>query len=111
MSQQVSLDPEVIYFTHSKIRKNFSGCGRLLTDTLTQIQSGAISAADLPLIRVIFDGNRYYSMNNRRLWVLKELRRSGHIHEVVVELRPAVSGSEKRLGQQTLSLNAKPVLK
>ncbi|KAI9351209.1 hypothetical protein BDR26DRAFT_850663 [Obelidium mucronatum] len=106
----MEIDPEIIYFTHSKIRKNFSGCGRLLTDTLEQIRSGALSVSDLPLIRVIFDGTKYYSMNNRRLWVMKELKKSGHLSTVVVELRPAVSNSEKRLGQNTLSLTARPIL-
>ncbi|KAJ3024394.1 UNVERIFIED_CONTAM: hypothetical protein HDU68_008218 [Siphonaria sp. JEL0065] len=106
----MEIDPEIIFFTHSKIRKNFSGCGRLLTDTLEQIRSGQLSVSDLPLIRVIFDGTKYYSMNNRRLWVMKELKKSGHLSTVVVELRPAVSNSEKRLGQNTLSLVARPIL-
>ncbi|KAJ3062729.1 hypothetical protein HDU98_001402 [Podochytrium sp. JEL0797] len=106
----MEIDPEIIYFTHSKIRKNFSGCGRLLTDTLEQIQTGKLDVASLPLIRVIYDGEKYYSMNNRRLWVFKELKKSGHISTIVAEVRPAVSNSEKRLGKNTLSLNAKPCL-
>lgn len=106
----MELDPESIYFTHSKIRKKFSGCGRLLEQTLADIQGGVTDVLAIPKIRVIFDGDRYYSMNNRRLWVFKELKKSGHLAKIAVELRNAVSNSEKRLGKNTLSLTAKPVL-
>ncbi len=103
----------IIYFTHSKIRKNFSGNGKLLTETLSEILDGRTKIEDIPKIRVIHDdvSNRYYSLNNRRLWLFKELNKSGQLASVVVELRRAETKSEARLGQQTLSLQAKPVLK
>jgi hypothetical protein len=104
------LDPEVIYFTHSKIRKRFSGCNKLLAETLQEVLEGRTPLSAIPRIRVIHDGNRYYSMNNRRLWLFKELKRAGYLTLVDVEVRAPVSGSEKRLGTGMLSLSAKPVL-
>ena len=107
----IEIDPLTIYFTHSKIRKQFSGNGKLLQETLHEILTGTTLAEDLPKIRVIFDGNRYYTMNNRRLWVYKELSKAGKLDKIKVELRQAASKSEARLGQQMLALEAKPVLK
>lgn len=88
----------------------FIGCGKLLLETLDEIMTGKTKVEALPLIRVIFDGNRYYSLNNRRLWVIKELQKAGKLNEIKVELRKPETRSEIRLGQQTLSLNAKPCL-
>lgn len=107
----IEIDPSLVYFTHSKIRKQFSGCGKALQETLDEIVTGRTKVEDLPLIRVIYDGSRHYSLNNRRLWVLKELHKMGKLGLVKVELRKPETKSEARLGKQTLSLNAKPVLK
>ena len=107
----IEIDPETVYFTHSKIRKQFSGCGKLLQETLNEIVAGRTAIEEIPRIRVIFDGARHYSMNNRRLWLYKELKKLGKLTVVKVELRNAETTSEKRLGQQTLSLKAKPILK
>lgn len=108
---EFEIDPSAVYFTHSKIRKQFSGNGKLLSETLEEVLNGTTKVEAIPKIRVIFDGSRYYSMNNRRLWVYKELQKRGKLATVKVELRRAESKSEARLGQQTLALEAKAILK
>lgn len=78
------VDPARVRFQHSRIRPYFSGCGRSLMETLEDIRQNKISPSDLPLIQVIIgpadedDGNPwYFSLNNRRLWVLKRCREEG----------------------------------
>ena len=110
MPNTIELDPEIIYFTHSKIRKQFSGCGKFLQETLDEIIQGTTTIDQIPLIRVIYH-EKYYSMNNRRLWLFKELKRLGRLDVITVELKRAESKSEIRLGTQMLSLQAKPCLK
>lgn len=67
------LDPRIIYFTHSRIRDTFSGCGRTIAQTESEILSGTLKVSDIPMITVLFDGARYYSHNNRRLFLFKKL--------------------------------------
>lgn len=79
-------------FQHSRIRPQFSGCGRSVTETLEQIRLGQLEPGDLPPIQVIIgtinntqgggggEEERepwYFSLNNRRLWVLKQCHREG----------------------------------
>jgi hypothetical protein len=81
------VDPTPIYFTFSRIRPQFS-CGRLVNDTLTELLEGRLKPSELPSIAVLTDGKHMYSLNNRRLYVFKELRKAGLVTEVPVRLRP-----------------------
>ncbi|KAI2492366.1 hypothetical protein MHU86_22175 [Fragilaria crotonensis] len=79
----ISVDPARVRFQHARIRPHFSGCGRSVLQTLNDIREGRLQPAELPLIQVIVgpmadDGERwYFSLNNRRLWVLKRCREEG----------------------------------
>lgn len=107
----VEIDPSIIYFTHSKIRIRFTGCCKLLEETLEEIKTGITAIESIPKIRVIYDGTRYYSLNNRRLWVFKELNKIGLLDLVKVELKRPESKSEIKLSQSQLSLDSKAILK
>ena len=91
MSREVAyleVDPSDVRFTHARVRPFFSGCGRRLKATLEDLKSGRMELDDLPTITVLrgADGS-LFSLNNRRLWVLKELRRAGVISAVRVRVR------------------------
>lgn len=45
-----------------------------MEDTLTQLKTGQIEVEAIPFITVIENDGRYYSLNNRRLFVFKALR-------------------------------------
>lgn len=84
------VDPVHIRFMHSKIRPVFSD-GKSVQQTLDDILAGKVKVEDLPQIVIIQqDENLYYSMNNRRLWVLKKLREKGALkdNKVLVRVRP-----------------------
>lgn len=80
----LKVDPARVRFQHSRIRPYFSGCGRSVKETLEQIRNKELSPDDLPSIQVIIspdhkDGKDawYFSLNNRRLWVLKRCAEEG----------------------------------
>mgnify|MGYP003385529235 CR=1 FL=1 len=105
------LDPEVIRFTHSKIRPFFSGCGRRIEDTLTEILENKLTVEQLPLILVLPINGEYYSLNNRRLYVMKELRSRGLLNycgnEVSVRTKSATPKEVLRYTPQRCSLVAR----
>jgi len=113
-----------VRYQHSKIRPFFSGCGRSVEQTLNDIRIGKISPNDLPPIQVILgdvtalqkddpEGEQwYYSLNNRRLWVLKQCRAEGLLemqnNEIRVRIRSAKCKREQeRYTVQNCSLDAK----
>lgn len=90
----VRIDPSHIRFTHSRIRPFFSGCGRRVEDTLADILDGRMQFEDLPFITVIAmdDGEVFFSLNNRRLWVIKQLKERGFLDKVPVRIKSAAEG-------------------
>lgn len=105
----IELDPEIIRFTHSKIRKQFSGCAKMLSDTLSELENKLIAPNDIPTITVLFDGTHYYSMNNRRLWIFKQCKQKNILSTIKVNIK-MIKPSDK-YNTERCSLNAKPVLK
>ena len=81
----IQLRPKEIYFTHSKISDTFTGCNKKLEETLEELITDISHIKNIPLIRVqTADGKKYISMNNRRLWVFKQLEARGLITEIDV---------------------------
>lgn len=74
----IDVDPRRVRYAHSKIKPVFSGCGRTIEQTLQEIRDGKTLPSDLPAITVLLGpadpadgGGCYFSLNNRRLFVLK----------------------------------------
>jgi hypothetical protein len=114
----ILVDPARCRFQHSKIRPVFSGCGRDVTQVLEDIKSGKTNLQDLPPIQVLVGDSDddssiwYFSLNNRRLWILKQLRDGGYLEEqgnkVKVRVRQPKSQSEReRYSIANCALNAK----
>ena len=94
----VPIDVSEVRFTHSRIRPQFS-CGRKVMDTLSDLETGKITIKDLPPITLISSasgGAPYFSLNNRRLFVLKELRSKGIISEINVRVKPPLDSKRER---------------
>ena len=109
------IDPARIRFQHSKIRPFFSGCGRSVISSFEEIKSGKISPSDLPPIQVISgvgpeDEGWYFSLNNRRLWVLKRCREEGLLKDNKIEVRmrlPKSKAEAERYTVKNCALEAK----
>eukprot|EP01061_Rhynchopus_euleeides_P009985 TRINITY_DN19307_c0_g1_i1.p1 TRINITY_DN19307_c0_g1~~TRINITY_DN19307_c0_g1_i1.p1 ORF type:complete len:374 (+),score=115.73 TRINITY_DN19307_c0_g1_i1:105-1226(+) len=97
----VPIDPAVVYFTHARIRPQFS-CGRRIEDTIEDVATGKITVEDLPPITLIASmtpcglGPPYFSLNNRRLYTLKNLRERGIITTVNVRVKPPLDSKRER---------------
>lgn len=108
-ANSTEVDPDEVRFTHSKIRPYFSGCGRKVMDTLQDIIDGRMDVEDLPLITVIVgtDGH-IFSLNNRRLYVLKSLRSRGLLpnNKILVRTKPALPRELSRYTVDRCSLKA-----
>jgi hypothetical protein len=100
----IDIDPTIIYFTHSRIRKSFTGCNKTLNDTLQEIINSKIKPSDLPIITVYYDGTNYFSQNNRRLWILKECIKLKLIDNIKVLIKKI---GNKRYIASNCSLTAK----
>ena len=76
--REIEAEVQSILFTHSRVSRWFSGCGMRLEDTLALILDGKLDATQLPMITVLGSPDApgvLFSLNNRRLWVFKELQR------------------------------------
>lgn len=75
-SYEVILRPKDIKFTAEKIPSKFDN-GVLLSDLVQKIVNGDTLSKDIPTIQVIWfcDKWKWYTLNNRRLWVFQELEK------------------------------------
>ena len=103
----IEIDPSVIYFTHARIRPFFTGCGRRVEDTLMDLRNGSLTVDALPKITVICNEGNYYSLNNRRLYVLKELRSTGSLMVIKARLKVALDREKDRYTVERMSLSAR----
>ena len=113
----IEVDPQRVRFQHSRIRPQFSGCGRSVVSTLDSIRKGDITPSDIPPIQVIVGpdendgkGPWYFSLNNRRLWVFKRCRDEGLLPNNVIRVRvrqPKSTGEFERYSIDNCAVEAK----
>ena len=49
----MTIDPDIIYFTHARIRPVFTGCNKRIQDTIDEIKNGVTKVTDIPYITII----------------------------------------------------------
>jgi hypothetical protein len=49
----MQMDPSDVFFTHSKIRPYFSGCGKRIDESIREIVEGEITIDTIPFITVL----------------------------------------------------------
>lgn len=103
------VDPTRVRFQHARIRPIFSGCGRSVEGTLDEIRKGITLPTDLPPIQVLVGPNDdqtgepwYFSLNNRRLWVLKRCREEGLLPNNQIYARVRKPKSEQETSRYTV---------
>ena len=101
------VDPLQIRFTHSKIRNRFSGNSMLIMDTFNQLKEKSIPITDIPMIQVMIVKNEMYSMNNRRLYMFKMLKREGLLDMVQVRVKRPTGKQAEKFNPDNCSLEAK----
>ena len=105
------MDPSRILFSHSKICPVFSGCNKTLSQTLKEIEDGVLKIDSLPTITIIKNDNgNFISLNNRRLWILKECKKQGLLDVIKVNVKDFSKLSKReqyRYNNNTYSAEAK----
>ncbi len=103
------MNPLNIYFTHSKISPKFTGCSKTILESYNEIKENPMVLENIPIIKVYFDGKKYYSENNRRLYLFKLLANDGIIDNVPVRIEVLKGKKLEKYLKNTYSLNAKIV--
>ena len=107
------VDVATLHFTHARVRPYFSGCGRRLEETLSMIDKGEMDISSLPIITILHNGNSddyYFSLNNRRLWVIKQLHERGFFDggkKLKVRMKEALPRERERYTKEKCSLSAR----
>lgn len=105
----ITINPDIVYFTHSRVRPQFTGCNKVISDTIQEIVDGHTKISDIPLITVIENDGNYFSLNNRRLFMFKELSKLGLIPAGGIQcfIKPALEREKARYIPSRCSLRAK----
>jgi hypothetical protein len=80
------IDVNDILFTQSTISANFKD-GSPVQNLVGRIKAGSSSVDDLPTIRVVEIDGKFYSLDNRRLWVLKEVKKGKRNRYIKVDVK------------------------
>ena len=104
----IDIDPNVVRFTHARVRPYFSGCGKKIEDSISELKSGTIALDDIPLITVIENDGHYFSLNNRRLYMFKFLNREGFLPGGIIKAyrKQALVREVRRYTIENCSLSA-----
>lgn len=84
---EIEINPSIIRFTHSRIRSQFTGCNKRIEETINEIIQQKLHISNLPLITVLYIHNEYYSLNNRRLYVIKYIQELGLLPNNMITIR------------------------
>jgi len=83
--EEIHLLPSEIRFSQDSIHNLFQDGGRV-NALVEDLQSGRTELNRIPLISVVKLDNKYYSMDNRRLYVFRVLQKRGVIGVIKVRL-------------------------
>lgn len=78
------LKPSEIRYCQSSIRPTFFN-GDKIGETLDEILEDELDVDDISTIQVCRKGTRWYTLDNRRLWVFKKAEKFGKCDEIEVE--------------------------
>merc|ERR1719160_2491537 len=70
-------------FSNPRINDRFS-CGRSLANTINALQTGSIAVEDIPKITVVRQGDRFITLDHRRLYCFRAALPVGAVIPVMV---------------------------
>jgi hypothetical protein len=78
------MKPSEIYFSQDSIKEKFDN-GHTIYSTVSVCKKHPYVIQRIPKMRVCKKDGKWYSLDNRRLWVFKKLEADGHIKGVTVQ--------------------------
>lgn len=71
----IKLSPDEIYYTQNSINRTWGmstdHANESIYELLRKLQNGTIDVSDIPPIRVVKHSGKWYSLDNRRLYIFK----------------------------------------
>jgi len=84
MGQQLA--PSKIRFTQDTISNKFRRNKGSVHEAIDKIRQKKMSVNDFPTIEVIKKDNKYYSLDNRRLYIFRVLEKEGLLRDVPITI-------------------------
>ncbi|XP_056022114.1 uncharacterized protein LOC130054980 [Ostrea edulis] len=84
------INPSEIYYSQDSIKEKFFD-GQTIYSSLSECREKPYVINMIPTMRVCLKDGKWYTLDNRRLWVFKRLEAEGYISDVEVMI---VSSSE-----------------
>lgn len=81
----MNLCPADIYYSQDTIRRHL-GDGRTIFEILDECQDDPDAIDHIEMIRVCKVGHRWFSLDNRRLWIFKKLWQRGYLETLTVKV-------------------------
>lgn len=79
------MKPSEIYFSQDSIKNTFE-YGQSIHDTLKMCQEDPMAIHQIPTMRVCMKNGKWFTLDNRRLWIFRRLEEGGHITDVDVNV-------------------------
>lgn len=79
------MKPSEIYFSQDSIKNTFE-YGQSIHDTLKMCQEDPMAIHQIPTMRVCMKNGKWFTLDNRRLWIFRRLEEGGHITNVDVNV-------------------------
>lgn len=106
-----SLSPSVIHYTQDTIATTFYEMGRhggvKLGETLDELLCDKISIKDIPRITVFQSKQQWFSLDNRRLWVLKNYEKIKGKIQIIVRVTTIIDEDKLTTKNNGKSINVR----
>lgn len=89
------MKPSQIYYSQNSINEKFDN-GYTIYATLNACKNHPFVIYEIPPIRVCKKDGKWYTLDNRRLWVFKRLEEQGHVDSVrIKQVSPSLLTAQK----------------
>lgn len=89
------MKPSQIYYSQNSINEKFDN-GYTIYATLNACKNHPFVIYEIPPIRVCKKDGKWYTLDNRRLWVFKRLEERGHVDSVrIKQVSPSLLTAQK----------------
>ena len=88
------LKPSEIFYTQDTIYERFSK-GGFVKETWSDVKEGRVQITDFPALSVVKRYDKYWSLDNRRLWIFKKAEQHGICSTVEVYVNTNFSWNQR----------------
>ncbi|XP_060596162.1 uncharacterized protein LOC132750235 [Ruditapes philippinarum] len=89
----IQLKPSEIFHSQDSISCRFSKTNTLIGETLDDLYEDRLSVSDIKRISVAPVNGKWFSLDNRRLWVFRQLEKIGKCRYVTVNVKKKIDAA------------------